>query len=169
MLRWYLYILIGLSFGILDWYYLDWLAFGFGQSLTVGPVLTIALMIALNYGIWLVPIIPVVIFEARKAEKIKGPILAGILTWCAAILSYYIFYGILLALGKLPNLEYLLIFGPKYDGFWPDFWRKFRALILNQTLEWLPIAIVGGAVMGMLAWWIFHRRNKPTQKLDSIE
>ena len=75
----------------------------------------------------------------------------------------------LLALGKLPNLEYLNIFGSKYDGFWPEFWRKFRFIILNQTLEWLPIAIIGGAVMGVLAWWIFRPRKKAGQKLESVE
>ncbi len=169
MRRWHLYTLIGLVFGVLDWYYLDWLAFDLGQSLNVSPILGIILLVSLNYGIWLVPIIPVVIIEARKAEKITGPILAGILTWCAAILSYYIYYGVLLALGKLPNLEYLNIFGSKYDGFWPEFWRKFRFIILNQTLEWLPIAIIGGAVMGVLAWWIFRPRKKAGQKLESVE
>jgi hypothetical protein len=160
MLRWTLYTLIGLGFGVIDWYYLDWLAFDFGRSLTLSPILGIIVLVALNYGIWLVPIIPVVIVESRKATKIKGPVLAGILTWCAAILSYYIYYGILLSLGKLPNMAYLNVFSRKYDGFWLDYWRKLKYLILAQVLEWLPIAIIGGAVLGALAWWIFHRRRK---------
>lgn len=160
MLRWILYTLIGLIFGVLDWYYLNWLAFDFGRSLSASPVLDIAVMLFMNYGIWLVPIIPIVIYESRKAPNVKGPAYAGMLTWCAAILSYYGYYAWLLSLGKLPNMDYLNIFGPKYDGFWLDYWRKLRYLIFGQILEWLPIALIGGAVMGLLAWAIFHRRQK---------
>lgn len=102
MKRWYVYMLLGLGFGVLDWFYLDWLAFSFGPSLGSSSLLMIPLVLGMNYGIWLVPIIPAVIFESRKASGIKQPILAGILTWCSAIFSYYAFYSILLSLGKLP-------------------------------------------------------------------
>ena len=55
----------------------------------------------LNFGIWLVPIVPIVIIESRKALNVKGPAYAGMLTWSAAILSYYAYYASLLSLGKL--------------------------------------------------------------------
>jgi hypothetical protein len=32
MKRWYLYVLLGLAFGVIDWFHLDWLAFGFAPS-----------------------------------------------------------------------------------------------------------------------------------------
>ncbi len=159
MKRWYVYVLLGLGFGVLDWFYLDWLAFSFGPSLNSSSLWLIPLVLGMNYGIWLVPIIPVVILESRKASRIKQPILAGILTWCSAIFSYYAFYGILLSLGKLPNLEHLNIFGDKYGDFWFEYWRQFKNLILGQFLEWSLIAIIGGAIMGVLAWWIFHPRH----------
>lgn len=49
-------------------------------------------MILMNYGIWLVPLVPAVIFESRKADRIVAPILTGVLIWSSAILSYYLFY-----------------------------------------------------------------------------
>lgn len=70
--RWYLYGLIGLIFGIIDWFYLDLLAFGLSPSLPENPFIAIPVMIALNYGIWLVPIIPVTVYESRRADSIKG-------------------------------------------------------------------------------------------------
>ena len=158
MKRWYIYCLIGLAFGVIDWFYLDWLAFDFRPNLAESSVWIIPLMIAMNYGIWLVPLIPAVIFESRKADRIKTPILTGILVWSSAIFSYYAYYGILLSLGKLPHLEYLNIFGEKYGVFWEEYWRKFWYLILGQFLEWIPIAVIGGAIIGALAWWIFKPR-----------
>ena len=78
--RFLLYALIGLIFGIIDWFYLDWLAHiswgSLGESILVVPII-----IGMNYGIWLVPIIPVVIYEARQADKILYPVLAGTLAW----------------------------------------------------------------------------------------
>ena len=160
MLRWILYTLIGLVFGVLDWYYLNWLTYDLGRSLMTNPILWRVLKNILNYGIWLVPIVPVVIHEGRKAPNIKRPAYAGMLTWGAGVLGYYGYYGILLSLGKLPHWGDLNVFGPKLDGFWIDYWRKLRYWILEEFLQWLPIALIGGALMGMLAWKIFHRRQK---------
>lgn len=80
MKRWFVYILIGLVFGVVDWFFVDWLSRGLGPNLGDNPFIIIPIIIGLNYGIWLVPIIPVVIYETRQADRIKGPILAGILT-----------------------------------------------------------------------------------------
>ena len=159
MKRWYLYVILGLAFGVIDWFYLDWLAYDFRPNLAESSVWIIPLMIVMNYGIWLVPIIPAVIFESRKADRIKTPILTGILTWSSAIFSYYAYYGILLSLGKLPHREHLNIFGDKYRLFWEGYWREFWYLILRQFLEWIPIAIIGGAIIGALAWLIFKPRR----------
>ncbi len=112
MFRWILYTLIGLIFGVLDWYYLNWLTYDLGRALMVNPILWRVVENILNYGIWLVPITPVVVIESRKAASLKGPAYAGMLTCGAAVLSYYGYYGLLLSLGKLSNWAYLNIFGP---------------------------------------------------------
>jgi hypothetical protein len=151
--------------------YLNWLAHiswgGLGESILVLPVI-----IGMNYGIWLVPIIPVVIYEARHTQRIRNPILAGMLTWSCAIFSYYCYYGILLSLGKLMHLEHLNIFGDKNATFWLEYWRMFNRIILGQFLEWIIIALIGGALIGALSFWFIHKRPKDltqeyeTQKLE---
>lgn len=155
--RFLLYTQIGLVFGIIDWFYLNGLAHiswgSLGQSILVIPIILL-----LNYGIWLVPILPVVIFEARRTNKRMVPMLAGALTWSCAMVSYYAYYAILLSLGKLPNLEHLNIFGEKYESFWLEYWQMFNRVILNQFLEWIVIAIVGGAILGALAFRLFHKK-----------
>jgi len=107
--RFLLYAIIGLTFGIINWFYLNWLAHISWGSLRES-ILVIPIIIGMNYGIWLVPIIPVVIYEALQTKRIRNPVVAGILTWSCAIFSYYFYYAILLSLGKLPNLELLNIF-----------------------------------------------------------
>lgn len=158
MKRWYIYAGIGLVFGFIDWFYLDWLAHiswgSLGESILVIPII-----ILLNYGIWLVPIIPAVIIATRNGQRIWDPILIGIITWIFAQLGYYAYYWALLSLGKLPNLGHLNVFGEKFTGFRLEYWRMFRRVILYQFLEWSVIAIVGGAVIGALAWWIFRKKR----------
>ena len=163
--------MIGLIFGIIDWFYLEWLAHiswgSLGESILVVPII-----IGMNYGIWLVPIIPVVIYEARRAEKMLQPMLAGMLTWSCAIFSYYLYYAILLSLGKLIHLEHLNIFGDKNATFWYYYWQMFKGIILGQFFEWIIIAVIGGASIGALVFWYFHKRahssarNYKNQKVE---
>ena len=150
-----LYAVIGLIFGIIDWFYLNWLAHiswgSLGESILVVPVI-----IAMNYGIWLVPIIPVAIYEANCRKKILYPMLAGVLTWSSAIFSYYAYYAILLSLGKLIHFERFNIFGDKDETFWYYYWHMFQGIILDQFLEWAIIAVIGGAIIGALSFWSKH-------------
>ncbi len=164
--RFFLYALIGLIFGMIDWFYLNWLAHiswgSLGESILVVPVI-----IGMNYGIWLVPITPVVIYEARHADRIIKPMLAGMLTWSCAIFSYYIYYAILLSLGKLIHLEHLNIFGDKNATFWWEYWHMFNGIILGQFLEWIIIAIIGGAIIGASPFWFLHKRpHTLTQEIE---
>ena len=157
--RFIIYSIMGLIFGILDWFYLDWLAHvswgSLGQSSLMIPVILI-----LNYGIWLVPIVPVVFYESRAASRIIVPVLAGILTWSCAILSYYFYYACLLSLGKLPHLEHLNIFGDKYAAFWYEYWQMFKGIIIGQFFEWVIIAVLGGATLGAFSFWISRKKSK---------
>lgn len=164
MKHWHVYILVGLIFGIFDWFYLDWLARGLGPQLGDNPFIVIPVIIGLNYGIWLLPIIPVVIYESGQADSVKSPILAGILTWCCALFSYYTYYAVLLSFGKLPHLAHLNFFGTRYDGYWDEFGRMFIYLILQQFLEWLPVAIIGGSVTAVFFWWLRGKWNQKNGK-----
>lgn len=155
--RFFIYIVLGIVFGVIDWFYLNWLAHiswgALGQSILVVPII-----LFMNFGIWLVPLLPVVIFEVKHSDKLFKPMLAGALTWCCAMVSYYTYYAALLSLGKLINLEHLNIFGVKYETFWAEYWSMFKRVILNQFLEWVVIAIIGGAAVGALAFKVLHKK-----------
>lgn len=157
MKRWYVFAIIGLVFGILDWFYLDCLANISWGALSESKIV-IPIILLLNYGIWLVPILPAVIFTARKGNKIWDPIVIGIVTWLFALLGYYLFYAILLSLGLLPHLEHLNIFSGNASETKAEYWDMFKRIISDQFLEWIPVAVVGGLVLGAFAWWIFRTK-----------
>lgn len=162
MNRWLKYTLIGLGFGILDWYYLDLLAH-FSWGPLGNSILVIPFILLLNYGIWLVPVIPVTWVEARRGKGALIPALAGVLTWSCAIFSYYAYYTVLLSLGVLPNLQHLGLLGERYPGFWQDWLAMFQRIIANQFLEWIPIAMIGGGITGALVYQLrqyWSRRKK---------
>jgi len=157
--RFWLYGLIAFVFGVLDWFYLNWFpeTVGnlFGESIIVVPI-----VILLNYGIWLVPIIPLVFLESKYSPNIRIPIITGALTWCFAIIGYYFYYLILLSMGKLPHLQGLSIFGEKHESFWVEYWEMFCRIILSQILDWIPIAIIGGIVISAIVYWIVKNTKK---------
>lgn len=155
--RFLLYALVGFVFGILDWFYLNWLAHiswgSLGESILVLPII-----IGMNYGIWLVPILPVVVYEARRGQRIRNLMLAGMLTWSCAIFSYYFYYAALLSLGKLVHLEHFNIFGDKDETFWYYYWHMFNGIILGQFLEWIIIAVIGGSIIGALSFLVYSQK-----------
>jgi hypothetical protein len=151
--RWFIYGLSGILFGVIDWYYLNLLGRfpwgNLGNSLFIVPVI-----IVLNYGIWLLPVLPITIHESRVSRSALRSALAGALCWSCSIISYYFFYTLLLAFWGLPNMEHLLILGSKQVGFGQEWNTAFREIILNQVFEWLPIAIIGGSLIGLIVWWL---------------
>ncbi len=154
--RWYIYALAGILFGLLDWYYLALLAHFPWGSLGTNPAI-VPLIILLNYGVWLVPVVPVTYNESHVSRVAWAPALAGAFTWSCSIVSYYVYYTLLLAFWGLPNMEHLLILGEKPPGFWQEWQITFQRIILNQVVECLPIALVGGSVAGVMVWFLVVR------------
>lgn len=116
--RWLVYILIGLIFGWADWYFLDFLAsFSRNQALNDAiyqlPALfqmgIVAIFIILNYGVWLIPVIPTAVYEMKFSYSVWRAALAAVTVWSAALLSYYAYYTFLLMFIGLPNLDFMLI------------------------------------------------------------
>jgi hypothetical protein len=158
------YTLIGLAFGILDWYYLNalpTLSWGrLGESLLVIPII-----IFLNYGVWLLVVVPVAIYEARRSQGLRISALAGATVWASAILSYYLYYTVLLAFFGLPHMDHLLLTNRNAPGFWQEWSVAFNRIIVSQFLEWIVIAMVGGCAAGFLAGYLF--RSKGRRKVAS--
>ena len=160
--RWWKYLLTGLLFGVADWYFLQGLATLTSRLNTVNvfivwQLLIVALIVAANWGIWLVPIIPAAIYEERQSHSLLQAGLAGILLWCAAIFSYYAFYTYLLLFDGIIHLEFMLYQNRYSPSYWEDFLPPFRRLILGQFLEWIGVAVVGGAMVGVVSALLYRR------------
>jgi hypothetical protein len=162
--RWLVYILIGLIFGWADWYFLDFLA-SFSQNQALNdvvyelPVLfrlgIVGITIALNYGIWLIPVVPTANYEMKFSSSVRRAALAATVVWSAALLSYYAYYTYLLMFIGLPNLDFMLFSNRHAATYWIDFWPPFRRVILDQIVEWIGIGTVGGAIIGTISAYFY--------------
>lgn len=82
MKPWTKYMFIGIIFGIFDVYY-QFLTKGMSNSLTIWFLLTC--------GIWIIPIIAVILNEMKYSKTKIRPALTCVFVWSMAIFSYYIF------------------------------------------------------------------------------
>ena len=145
--RMLIYCLIGLIFGVADWYYLDLLA-NFPWGSLSDKVIMVPVVILLNFGIWLLPVVATAVYEIRHSKSARLSALSGIATWTSAIFGYYTFYTMLLSFWGLPHMEHMLLSKEQNATFWQDWMGSFRQLILYQFLEWISIAVVGGGLLG---------------------
>lgn len=164
--RWLFYGIIGLFFGIVDWYYLDLLAStlqkmdeGLGLENAPAPLqlLIIAVILLLNWGIWLVPVIPVALFEAKRSKSIGLSALAAVTVWSLAIVGYYLHYTFLLMFWGLPHMDFMLFANRHLPTYWQDWKPAFQRVILSQFFEWLGVALFGGALVGGLTGAAYRR------------
>ena len=172
--RWLTFVLLGLAFGILDWYYLDLLA-SIGrnesfnnqmqQSAELVRLIGVVVILALNYGIRLVPVIPSAVFEYTRTRVLWRAVVSASVVWSAAIFSYYTYYTFLLMFAGLPGMEFMLFANCDLPSYRNDWWVSFQQVILNQFIEWIGVAIVGGAIVGALSAAgvrLFLQRRKKT-------
>ncbi len=151
--RWWFYILLGLVFGLLDWYFLALLAsVSQVQALNDAPAWlqtgVVVLMVAFNYGVWLLPAIPAAIHERKISGSLLKAALAAALVWSLALVGYYAWYAFLLLFVGLPNFDFMLFSNRHAPSYWADFWPPFKRAIVDQLLEWIGVALVGGALAG---------------------
>ena len=148
--RFAIYVAAGVLFGILDWYYLNGLA-NFHWGSLGESILVIPIILFLNFGIWLLPVVAVAICEERRSHSLRQAALSGAIVWASAITSYYLYYTVLLAFFGLPHMEHLLFINRNELTFWSEWSIAFKRIILSQFLEWIGIALVGGGVVGYLS------------------
>lgn len=175
--RWLIYVLIGLVFGIIDWYYLDLLQSGLSfvnshsdinNAAPVLQFLFIVLIVVLNWGFWLIPVIPVAAYEEKRSNSIGLAVLSAIIVWSLAVLNYYLYYTVLLLFWGLPSVEFMLLSNRNSPSYWQDFNPLFQRLILDQFFDWIPIALFGGAIVGALTGVIYrHYRGRKSKRVTS--
>jgi hypothetical protein len=149
--RWFICILVGVLFGIFDFYY---------QELTQGIVTSSLLWFIVAWGIWLMPVIPIVLYAAKASQSKLISTLASIVTWCTAVISYYVFLMMkLIFIGQATRPE-LYITNYKDPFYWSNLKSVFLGDVLGGIIEWILIAAVGGGIVGFSVSFIYLRVKK---------
>ncbi|MBX4262792.1 hypothetical protein KTC96_23320 (plasmid) [Clostridium estertheticum] len=149
--RWFIYIIIGVLFGVFDFFY---------QEFTEGMATSYAMWFVVAWAIWLIPIIPVVIYEAKVSKSSVMSALANVLTWSVSTISYYLFIPIkLIFIGQATRIE--MYISNYRDQF---YWSNLKSILLGDVLSgivrWIGVAIVGGFITGFLISFIYLSLRK---------
>lgn len=161
--RWLGYISVGLVFGIFDFYYQTFIHKAFDDLLLsdLGSSLVLPILIL---GIWLVPIIPIILYEAKFSWSSWLPALASALTWSTSVVAYYLTNAFQLAIIGVPSRPEMHISSQSDPYFWMN-WRSvfLYDLVLNNVV-WMVVAVIGGTVIGFLLSFIFLRLTAVHQR-----
>ncbi|HOR00925.1 MAG TPA: hypothetical protein PLJ35_19090 [Anaerolineae bacterium] len=157
--RWVIYLVIGIVFGAIDFFYLGFLYKLAGPQVLFAsfPAGRFLLWLVLNVGIWLVPVIPIALYEARLSRSRLRSAVASLCTWCAAIVAYYLTNVVQLAFIGLPARPEMHISNHNAPYFWRNWASVLRGDILGGITEWIMVAVVGGAIIGFLTGSILLR------------
>jgi len=147
-----IYLTIGTVFGALDFFYLGFLYELAGPQVLLAffPAERLLLWLLLNVGVWLVPVVPIAVYEARLSRSRLRSAIASLSTWCAAIIAYYLANAVQLAFIGLPAGPEMHISNHNTPYFWRNWASVLRGDILGGVTEWVMVAVVGGAIVGSL-------------------
>ncbi|MTV49882.1 hypothetical protein GJ688_12955 [Heliobacillus mobilis] len=168
MRRWFIYLITGIVFGVFDFYYHGFLS-NLMHLQTYSSLAGEITWLVLSIGIWVVPIVPIALYEAKISRSMLRSALANSLTWSAAIVSYYLTNAVQLAF--LPTRQELHFSNHSTPFFW-DNWKSviWDDIILGGMVEWIVVAVVGGFIIGFLICFIYNRIMKTrTVQKESIE
>lgn len=158
---WVTYLAIGILFGIVDFVYLGFLYELDWQPvigwIPPGQVVRWIGFIVLNIGIWLVPVVPIALYEARLSRSRLRSAIASLSVWCPAVVAYYFTNAAQLAFWGLPTRQELHISNRASAHFWENWSSVFQGDILGGVTEWIPVAVVGGAIVGFMISSIYLR------------
>jgi hypothetical protein len=149
--RWFICVLVGVLFGIFDFYY---------QELTQGIVTSSFLWFIVAWGIWLVPVIPIILYAAKVSHSKLTSALASIATWCSSVISYYVFMMMKLVLIGQATRPELYIANYRDPFYWSNLKSVFLGDVLGGIMEWILIAVVGGGIVGFSVSFLYLRVKK---------
>ena len=163
----FLYSLIGIGFGVVDWGFQEFFS-TISRRLPNTPLMIPVMLFAI-YGVWLVP----AWFVARDAATHSWwfAALSTTLMWAFAVISYYIAYGFALLFYGLPNMDHLLWRNRANAAFTAGWDTQLQPLLIEQTIDWAIFALITGPIVGLaiatLTAWL--RRSAETPSSESIE
>jgi hypothetical protein len=161
--RWLGYTIIGLVFGVFDFYYqifihtkfYDQLLSGLGRSL-VWPILVL--------GIWLVPVIPIILHEAKFSHSSWLTALASALTWSTSVVAYYLTNAFQLAIVGVTSRSEMHISNRNDPYFWMNWRGVFLDDLIMNNVEWIVVAVIGGTAIGFSLSFIYLRLKAVRQR-----
>ncbi len=114
----------------------------------------------LTWGVWLLPIMPITLYEAKISQSIAKSALAGMITWSISIFTYYLLSPIkLIFIGQASRQE-MHITNYRDEFYWINIKSFLLGDFLGSILEWIGIAIIGGGIIGFLVSFIYLRLRK---------
>jgi len=141
MKRFKLYIIVGLLFGIFDFHYQQFIP----KVISSHKILFLGI-----WGIWLMPIIPIALYETKQSGSRLKSSFACMLTWSISIFSYYFLVPIkLIFIGQLSRPE-LYITNYVSQFYWSNLKSLIQRDVFVSTFEWLDVAIIGGGIIGFV-------------------
>ncbi|NLG51354.1 MAG: hypothetical protein GX552_14700 [Chloroflexi bacterium] len=166
--RWLGYIGIGILFGVVDFFYLHLLArLPWEEIFAHNPlgqtVRWVVQCIVLNLGFWLVPVIPAALREARVSRSSVRSAIASLVIWCTGIVAYYLTNAAQLGLLGVPGREELHISNRNSPLYWENWVSVLRGDVLGGIVEYITVAVVGGAIVGLGVSAIYLHCNKTPQ------
>ncbi len=149
--RWLSYVLIGILFGVFDFYY---------QEFTQGIINSTIVWFIVAWSVWLVPVIPIVLYETKISKSVVKSVLANILVWSVSVISYYMYIPIKLVFIGQSTMSEFYILNYKSEFYWSNLKDLVLGLISEDAPEWLVVAIFGGLIVGFCISFSYLRLRK---------
>jgi hypothetical protein len=118
----------------------------------------------LQWSVWLIPIIPIVLYETKISLLKKKSILVGILVWSVSIFSYYIYFAVNRIFINQSKFNNLYISNHKDNDYFINLKSFLLREIPHEFIQWIGIAVVGGAVIGFLVNFVYLHLKKLTNQ-----
>jgi hypothetical protein len=152
-IRWFIYIAIGIIFGVFDFYFHSFISRMLIQGETLWTLLT--------YGVWLVPLVPIALYEARFSKSKMRAAIASSSTWLVSIIFYYLYNAIqlgIIGISTRPELHISNKNDPFFWGNWKNvFWND---IVMRGIFQWSGFAVVVGFIVGFSVSFIYLRIEK---------
>lgn len=149
--RWLIYIMVGILFGVFDFYYQEYAHILCRSSIS---------WFFVQWSIWLIPIIPIVLYETKISHVRKNSILTGIMLWSISIFSYYIYFAVNRIFINRSKLNNLYISNHKDSAYFINLKAFLLREVPHEFIQWIGVAIVGGAVIGFLVNFVYLHFKK---------
>jgi DNA-binding CsgD family transcriptional regulator len=159
------YVLAGLFFGAVYWFYRGNVSQYFGgidlsQKADREIWWYLSMILVVSYGVWLMPTVIPAMIEYHNSRRLDLSTLVAILTWISAVFGYFASWFAVLAL-----------FAFKYSvahrhedttAFWQNWMSILRLTFLPDLVLGIFLSVIIGGVSGLVTTWLYSFWLKKT-------